>query len=161
MKWLLALLLIWNGVKVSYSDEEWRARLGRERFCVMRKKATELPFSGLVLHFSEPGIYFCAACELALFRSSDKFDMNNGWPCFREPIVQKHVRIREDFSLGFRRYEVLCRACDSHLGHVFRSDARLRYTINSIALEFQAGKIDSPEKGDALLESHREEEPSA
>ena len=75
---------------------------------------------------------------MALFSSSSKYDAGNGWPFFREPIVQKHVWIKEDLSLPFRRYEVLCRACDSHLGHVFREKSGLlRYTINSIALQFR------------------------
>ncbi len=138
-KALLATALLWSGEKIIHSDEAWRSLLGRERYCVMRKKATELAFSGEYLHHSSQGIYHCAACKLALFYSSAKFDASNGWPSFSEPLVQKHVWIKEDFSLPFKRYEVLCRGCDSHLGHVFRkaTDHSLRYTINSIALEFQ------------------------
>lgn len=136
---LLASLLLWNGEKLTRTDEEWRASLGRERYCVMRKKATELAFSGEYLHSLLEGIYHCAACSLPLFSSNAKYEAGTGWPCFFEPIVQKHIWIKEDLSLPFKRYEVLCRGCDSHLGHVFRSrqESRLRYTINSIALEFR------------------------
>lgn len=129
--------LKWDQIKISYNDSEWRSILGKERYCVMRRKATERAYSGKYLHWNQEGIYYCAACKLALFHSSSKMDMNSGWPCFREPIIQKNVWIKEDLSLPFRRYEVLCRSCDSHLGHVFReSNNSLRYTINSISLDF-------------------------
>ena len=136
---VLALALVpWNGEKIIKSEEEWRSLLGHSRYCVMRKKATERAFSGQYLNWTLTDTYHCAACNLALFSFSSKYDAKNGWASFREPIVQNHVWIKEDYSLPFRRYEVLCRACDSHLGHVFREeDRQLRYTINSIALQFQ------------------------
>jgi len=128
----------WDQSKTFHSDYEWRAILGHERFCIMRRKATEKPYSGKYLYSTDEGVYRCAACDLALFSSVSKYDGNTGWPCFHEPIIQKNIWIKEDLSLPFRRYEVLCRSCDSHLGHVFRdSTDHLRYTINSIALEFQ------------------------
>ncbi len=123
--------------RVTHSDDEWRSILGIDRYCVMRRKATEKPYSGRYLFWTTEGTYHCAGCGLALFSSQSKYDANTAWPSFREPIIQKHVWIKEDFSLPFRRYEVLCRACDSHLGHVFREPNNLlRYTINSIALDF-------------------------
>ncbi len=141
LKALLIATLLWNGKKMVRTDEEWRSLLGRERYCVMRKKATEQIFSGNYLRTETEGTYHCAACRLALFASSAKYDAGNGWPSFSEPLIQKHVWIKKDQSLPFLRYEVLCRGCDSHLGHVFRNvdDRSLRYTINSIALDLQAG----------------------
>ena len=126
---------------MTHSDEEWRDLLGRERYCVMRRKATEPAFSGRYLNCDQEGVYVCAACKHALFRSSEKQSNGNGWPSFRNPIEQKQIWIKEDHSLPFLRYEVLCRSCDSHLGHVFRDKEGdpLRYTINSIALEFWNG----------------------
>jgi peptide-methionine (R)-S-oxide reductase len=134
---IAALLATWNGVKIEKSDEEWRSLLGRERYCVLRRKATEPAYSGYYLTPKNRGTYGCAGCKLALFHSSAQLDPSHGWPSFREPIVQHHIRIKEDLSLPFKRYEVLCRACDGHLGHVFRNanDNTLRYTINSLALE--------------------------
>jgi len=135
---LLATLLFWNGEKITHTDEEWRSLLGRDRYCVMRKKATEPAFSGKYFSFEEEGVYLCAACQRVLFQSSEKIQIGHGWPSFSEPISPLQVWIKEDLSLPFRRYEVLCRSCDSHLGHVFREkkEGPLRYTINSIALEF-------------------------
>ncbi len=135
---ILLAILLWSGENTVKTDEEWRALLGRERYCVMRKKATELAFSGEYLHQAGIGIYYCAACDLPLFSSESQYEAGNGWPSFTAPVVQKHIWIKEDRSLPFKRYEVLCRRCDSHLGHVFRDAANgpLRYTINSIALKF-------------------------
>lgn len=134
----LSVLLMWDQNKTTHTDDEWRSNLGIDRYCVMRRKATEKPYSGKYLYCTEEGVYCCAACGLVLFSSASKYDGNTGWPCFHEPIVQKHIWIKEDHSLPFRRYEVLCRCCNSHLGHVFRdSPNHLRYTINSVALDFQ------------------------
>ncbi len=137
--WLIiAAGLLWNGEKVVREESEWRSLLGRERYCVMRKKATERPFSGDLIDIEASGTYRCAGCGLALFHSSQKSDLRNGWLNFHSPIVQRHIWIKEDFSLPLRRYEVLCRGCDSHLGHVFRiaRGSNLRYTINSLSLSF-------------------------
>lgn len=127
--------------RVEKTDEEWRAELDPETFAVARKGATEPPFQGRYYEHHVVGVYQCACCGTALFSSEHKYDSGSGWPSFTRPVDAEHVSTREDRSHGMRRVEVLCAACDAHLGHVFpdgpESEGGLRYCVNSAALDFE------------------------
>jgi peptide-methionine (R)-S-oxide reductase len=121
-------------------ETELRERLSPEQYAVLRQGATEPPFSGEYVHETADGTYHCAACGAELFDSTTKFEAHCGWPSFTEPADRERLELLEDRSHGMIRTEVRCRACGSHLGHVFADGpgpTGERYCINSLALDRQ------------------------
>lgn len=132
-----------RGPRVMLSDDQWRERLTDTEFQVLRRSATEAPFTGEYNDTTSEGVYRCRACGAELFRSTEKFSSHCGWPSFFSPLAEDRVRYITDTSLpGAPRTEVRCAACDSHLGHVFAGEGYdtptdLRYCINSISLTLE------------------------
>lgn len=119
---------------------DFKKKLTKEQYSVLREKATERPFTGKFYNHKEKGMYACAACGNKLFESNVKFDSGTGWPSFYDAI-EGSVKFIEDNSLGMSRTEVICSKCKSHLGHIFddgpKDKTGKRFCINSCSLEFK------------------------
>lgn len=138
--WRLGLGTAEAAYPYALSDAEWRNRLSPLAYNVLRKQATEHPFTSPLNKEHRAGIFACAGCGQKLFSSKTKFDSGTGWPSFYAPLP-KAVGTSRDFALGYPRTEVHCARCGGHLGHVFDDGPKptgLRYCMNGVALSFVA-----------------------
>jgi len=123
---------------VTKTEDAWREQLSPEQFEVCRNKGTERAFTGEYYDCKDPGTYRCVCCGNELFASTSKFDSGTGWPSYYAPIADEAVKTESDSKHDMLRTEVMCNACDAHLGHVYGPNPTgLRYCINSAALKLE------------------------
>jgi peptide-methionine (R)-S-oxide reductase len=123
---------------VQRPEEEWRQRLPREAFHVLRQEGTERPFTSQLNDEKRNGIYLCVACDLPLFSSEMKYDSGTGWPSFFTHIPGV-MGTKTDFKLVWPRTEYHCVRCGGHQGHVFMdgpAPTNERWCNNGVALKF-------------------------
>ena len=122
------------------SEYEWHNELSNEEFRVLRKKGTELPFTGKYNNHFDKGIYRCRACDTPLYDSESKFESGCGWPSYNKALSGA-LEFIKDNSHGMIRTEIVCAKCGGHQGHVFNdgpSSTGERYCVNSVSIRFDS-----------------------
>jgi peptide-methionine (R)-S-oxide reductase len=123
------------------SRDAWRERLGDPlAFDVLRREATERPFTSPLNDEKRQGVFLCAGCDLPVFTSEMKFDSGTGWPSFFTTIPGA-FETKRDFKLVLPRTEYHCARCGGHHGHVFKdgpAPTGQRWCNNGAALRFVA-----------------------
>jgi len=124
---------------LNLSDADWKKRLPPASYDVLRREATEQPFSSPLLNEHRKGVFACMGCDLPLFSSDKKYDSHTGWPSFWQ-VMPGHVSTKSDHMLALEeRTEYHCARCGGHQGHVFNDGPQptgLRYCNNGVALKF-------------------------
>lgn len=123
---------------ITMDDADWKDVLPGKEYAVLRKEATERPFTSPLDNEKRTGQFICGGCGLALFESNTKFDSRTGWPSFYD-IIAGRMGTKTDWKIGYPRTEYHCARCGGHQGHLFKDGPRptgLRYCNNGLALKF-------------------------
>jgi len=152
LKWLLGLSALpminagltsakeGAGPALRKTKAEWTALLPPQAYRVLFEEDTERPGSSPLNQEKRDGTFVCAACNLALFDSSRKYESGTGWPSFWQSLPEA-VASRTDYKLIFPRTEYHCARCGGHQGHIFDDGPQptgKRYCNNGVALKFVA-----------------------
>lgn len=124
--------------KWQLSDKQWKERLTAEEYAILRKEATERPWTSPLNDEKRAGVFACAGCGLELFKTDTKFDSGTGWPSFFD-YIPNTLGTKTDFKILVPRTEYHCARCGGHQGHVFKdgpAPTGLRYCNNGVALKF-------------------------
>ncbi len=139
-----------DDTRVDLTDAQWRERLDPPAYDVMRREATERPYSSPMNEEWRPGTFVCVGCGAPLFRSDVKFDAGCGWPSFSDALPGA-FETKTDYLLFYPRTEYHCARCGAHHGHVFDdgpAPTGQRYCNNGIALRFVPDEVGGePERG--------------
>lgn len=131
------------------SDRAWKRELHPLIYASLRQGETDPPNLAMEdggmddMLIVEDGVFACAGCGTPLYDNDFRFEAGAGWPCFFTCLPNA---VRERRDADDVRMELVCNACNGHLGHIFRNEGwRLpppaeRHCVNSRSLVFQQGQ---------------------
>lgn len=134
---------------ITRTDEEWRAQLSDIEHFVLREGGTEAPRSSPLWNNVAVGTYCCRGCDLTIYDSLQKIELEKGWVFFRhsrKDTVMTDLDVGrgsadDPFAQMRAMMEVHCRRCGSHLGHIVALSevpGRPIHCINGFSLRFEA-----------------------
>lgn len=130
--------------EVNRTDAEWRAMLAGDEYGILREGYTEQPKSSPLWTETRVGTYACKGCDLQVFDSRWKRQLEKGWVFFfhAEPNsvltdIDGPTPDYGDMASGEEAVtEIHCRRCGSHLGHLLIVEGAMSHCINGAALNF-------------------------
>jgi peptide-methionine (R)-S-oxide reductase len=132
---MLFAIILFSMIGKENSTAKFNSLTDFEKY-VIEQKGTERPFTGEYTDQFEKGTYVCRKCNAPLYRSSDKFHSDCGWPSFDDEIPGAVKKTPEIDG----RVEITCTNCGGHLGHVFAGERftakNTRHCVNSVSLKF-------------------------
>lgn len=132
--------------EVTRSEEEWRGMLDKAEFNILRMGGTELPKTHPLWNNTAEGTYCCRGCDLTLYDSVWKVELDKGWAFFRqsrENTILMGIDGQPPEGMGSddgrppAMIEAHCRRCGSHLGHILTVEGETLHCINGTSLQFR------------------------
>ena len=132
--------------EVLLTNEEWKQKLTKKEYKVLRNKETEDMGGKYDLFQPANGFFKCKACDNPLYSAKAKFQAGCGWPafdkCFNGSIIT-------DANEEENMIEIMCSKCGGHLGHIFlnehHTDTNERHCVNSISIKYDNGSFTADE----------------
>ncbi len=129
--------------EITRTEAEWRAQLSELEYAILREGNTERTFISSYASEDNPGLYHCKGCDLPLYSSEWYSPQEIGFVFFEHSIpnaVLTGIDIT-DYNGALPEptefFQVHCRRCGSHLGHIVAIRGQVLHCINGTSLRLE------------------------
>ncbi|WP_316013747.1 peptide-methionine (R)-S-oxide reductase [Roseobacter sp. HKCCA0434] len=131
--------------EIERTETQWRELLTDEEYAILREGGTERPHSSPLTTDYREGTFHCRGCELQLYSSQWREEVDKGWVFFRhaEPnamlmdIDGPEEAYGQPELASLTNIEGHCRRCGSHIGHILLVEGKVLHCMNGSALIFR------------------------